>query len=106
MKGEYNQECNITACQRPNSATWFNHSTRKYYCPSCAKRLNSDPFNARDTQEMFGHPLCTLKEKISLDDEYYRKEALELIPELKEKVEIKSGRENRRQRRKQQRKNE
>jgi len=51
MKGEYNQECNITACQKPNSAIWFNHSTRKYYCPSCARRLNFDPFNARDAPE-------------------------------------------------------
>lgn len=60
MKGEYNQECNITSCQKPNSAVWFNHSTRKYYCPSCARRLNIDPFNARDAQAMFGHTLCTL----------------------------------------------
>ena len=66
MKGEYKQECNITSCQKPNSAVWFNHSTRKYYCPSCARRLNSDPFNARDAKEMFGHLLCTLENEEKL----------------------------------------
>ena len=59
MKGEYNQECNITSCQKPNSATWYNHSTQKYYCPSCAKRINSDEFNKRDAMRLFGHDLCT-----------------------------------------------
>jgi hypothetical protein len=32
-----NGKCNITSCQKPNSATWYNHSTQKYYCASCAK---------------------------------------------------------------------
>lgn len=63
MKGEYNQECNITSCQKPNSAVWFNHSTRKYYCGSCANRLNSDVFNAQWAKENLGHTLCTLEEK-------------------------------------------
>lgn len=62
MKGNYNEECNITSCQKPNSAVWFNHSTRKYYCESCAKRLNNDYFNKIDAQRMFGHDLCTLTE--------------------------------------------
>ena len=61
MKGNYKEECNITACQKPNSAIWFNHSTRKYYCPSCAKRLNSDEYNKRDAIRIFGHDLCTLE---------------------------------------------
>jgi len=60
MKGNFNEECNITSCQKPNSATWFNHSTRKYYCESCAKRLNNDYFNKIDAHRMFGHDLCTL----------------------------------------------
>ena len=58
-KGELNGKCNITSCQKPNSATWYNHSTRKYYCPSCARRLNTDEFNKRDAVRMFGHDLCT-----------------------------------------------
>jgi uncharacterized Zn ribbon protein len=60
MKGELNGSCNITSCQKPNSATWYNHSTRKYYCSSCARRLNNDEFNKRDVMKMFGHDLCTL----------------------------------------------
>lgn len=58
-KGQFNGKCNITSCQKPNSATWYNHSTRKYYCPSCANRLNNDEFNKRDAMRMFGHDLCT-----------------------------------------------
>jgi len=61
MKGNYKEECNITSCQKPNSAVWFNHSTRKYYCKDCAKRLNDDYFNKIDAQRMFGHDLCTLE---------------------------------------------
>jgi hypothetical protein len=58
-KGVLNGKCNITSCQKPNSATWYNHSTRKHYCPSCARRLNNDAFNKRDAMRMFGHDLCT-----------------------------------------------
>lgn len=58
-KGEFNGSCNITACQKPNSATWFNHSTQKYYCKECAHRLNTDECNKRDAQRLFGHELCT-----------------------------------------------
>lgn len=60
FKGTRGGNCNITSCQKPNSAFWFNHSTRKYYCESCAKRLNNDEFNKRDAMRMFGHDLCTL----------------------------------------------
>lgn len=58
-KGAFKGKCNITSCQKPNSATWYNHSTRKYYCESCAKRLNDDEFNKRDAMRLFGHDLCT-----------------------------------------------
>ncbi len=63
MKGEYGQECNITSCQKSNSAYWYNHSTRKYYCEDCAHRLNSDEFNRRGAWKMFGHDLCTYEKK-------------------------------------------
>ena len=76
-KGEYGGSCNITRCQRPNSATWFNHSTRKYYCPSCARTLNFDHFNRKDAMEMWGHFLCTEGEVIEGDyqtiHDHYRK---------------------------------
>ena len=58
-KGKFGGSCNVTACQLPNSATWFNHSTRKYYCAGCAEWLNNDKFNRADAERLFGHPLCT-----------------------------------------------
>ena len=63
-KGDFNGSCNITACQKPNSATWFNHSTRKYYCKSCAMRLNSDPYNNSYAQKELGHNLLTQGEQL------------------------------------------
>jgi hypothetical protein len=66
-KGEKGGSCNRTACQKPaaddpHGIRWFNHSTRKYYCRSCAWELNDDPFNKRDAQQIWGHTLCTLEE--------------------------------------------
>lgn len=62
-KGELNGSCNITACQKPNSATWFNHSTQKYYCEECAYRLNNDVFNKAWALKNLGHDLCTKETK-------------------------------------------
>lgn len=62
MKGELNGSCNITSCQKTNSAIWYNHSTIKYYCPSCARKLNNDEFNKRDAMKIFGHNLCTIED--------------------------------------------
>ena len=59
MKGQYGEECNITACQKPNSAFWYNHLNHQYYCESCANRLNNDEFNKRDAQRLLGHEMCT-----------------------------------------------
>ena len=59
MKGQYGEECNITACQKPNSAFWYNHLNHQYYCQSCANRLNNDEFNKRDAQRLLGHEMCT-----------------------------------------------
>ena len=39
MKGDYNNECNRTACSNEN-ATFYNSSTRKHYCSSCANKIN------------------------------------------------------------------
>lgn len=56
MKGDHNELCNRTACSnRP--ATYYNHSTQKYYCISCAARINE--YNATDALRLFGHDLCT-----------------------------------------------
>lgn len=65
MKGEYKGICNITRCDNEN-AEWYNHGTRKYYCKSCAIRLNNDEFNKRDAQRLFGHDLCTEGEILTL----------------------------------------
>ena len=76
-KGEFGGSCNITHCQRPNSATWYNHSTRKYYCRSCAHTLNYDQFNRKDALEVWGHLLCTegrvIKGDYRVIHDHYRK---------------------------------
>lgn len=59
IKGEKNGLCNRTACQAPG-ATYYNHSTRKYYCEPCANEINR--VNRADALRMFGHDLCTLNE--------------------------------------------
>jgi hypothetical protein len=56
MKGDYKDTGNISRCDNTD-AEWYNHSTKRYYCKSCAMRLNSDPFNYRDAQRLFGHNL-------------------------------------------------
>jgi hypothetical protein len=55
MKGEYNQECNRTACNN-SEAVYYNYSTLKYYCPHCAFLINEA--NRKDAMKMFGHELC------------------------------------------------
>jgi len=57
-KGFKNGSCNRTACQAPG-ASFFNRSTKMYYCADCAGAINS----FKDTQaycvETFGSPeLC------------------------------------------------
>jgi hypothetical protein len=43
-KGEHNGECNRGVCRQPN-ATWYNSSTKKFYCQSCALTIMSWPEN-------------------------------------------------------------
>jgi len=45
MKGK--TSCNVTACQQPfirfwerNISPWWNTSTRAWYCPYCAVKIN------------------------------------------------------------------
>ncbi len=58
-KGEFNGLCNLTRCKSGKPATWYNHSTRLYYCTGCAKELNEDVFNKKDALRIYGHALCT-----------------------------------------------
>lgn len=55
-KGDYLAECYRTVCtSRP--ADFFNHSTKKYYCGSCAHLINEA--NYSDAMKKYGHDLCT-----------------------------------------------
>jgi hypothetical protein len=57
-KGEKGQRCNRTACQAPG-AYWYNHSTRAYYCGTCAELINAECAQDSYTQGL-GHSLLTL----------------------------------------------
>lgn len=54
-KGVYAGTCNRQGCNNPH-ALYFNYSTRKYYCLSCAHLLNDA--NKRDAFKEYGHDLC------------------------------------------------
>lgn len=64
MKGEFNQVCNRTDCSN-KGATFYNKSTRMYYCPDCAHTINM--YNRKDAMEMFGTDLCV--EEIPKEEE-------------------------------------
>lgn len=53
-KGDYDQECNRTACNNQH-ARFYNHSTLKYYCSSCALEINKW---AQDFKQQHRHELC------------------------------------------------
>lgn len=58
-KGLMNGSCNRFAYQGPG-ATWYNHSTEKYYCEHCARSINrANPPNADTFMTSLGHDLCT-----------------------------------------------
>lgn len=58
-KGIKGGDCNVTQCQEPDSAFYFNKSTRKYYCAHCANEINK--VNRRDCLELYGvRDLCEL----------------------------------------------
>lgn len=40
LKGVKDGNCNRTACQRPG-ASWYNRVTQAWYCPHCARLINS-----------------------------------------------------------------
>lgn len=50
--------CYRTACQKPDSAVYFNHSTHKWYCKDCAHWLNTDQHNKQFALEEYGEELC------------------------------------------------
>lgn len=56
QKGDQGGACNRTACQSTVDVNYFNHSTRKYYCESCAELINK---HNPEAIIMYGHKLCT-----------------------------------------------
>lgn len=56
MKGDHNDECYRTTCKN-KPANYYNHSTQKHYCTSCAHLINIHNF--ADGHRLFGHDLCT-----------------------------------------------
>lgn len=42
VKGEFNGLCNRTACQSDLKVVYYNKGTYKYYCKSCAIRINHE----------------------------------------------------------------
>lgn len=61
VRGEKNGLCNVTACRAANWVEYYNHSTRKFYCKSCAMKLNR--IHRADAMELWGHDLCTKVEE-------------------------------------------
>jgi len=57
-KGHKGENCNRSACQAPG-AYWYNHSTRAYYCKTCADLINSSCQHDQYVKDL-GHPLLTL----------------------------------------------
>ena len=55
-KGTKGGRCNREDCQK-QKATYYNHSTRFWYCKTCAMKINS--LNKAEAVSMFGHDLCT-----------------------------------------------
>ena len=62
-KGLKNGSCNVTACQKPiANASYFNKSTKAYYCAECAEGINWEGGRA-DVMKLYGVPLlCELEE--------------------------------------------
>lgn len=56
LKGYFNGPCNVSRCLAP-WATWFNQSTRAYYCAMCAAQINR--LNRVECKALFGNDdLC------------------------------------------------
>jgi hypothetical protein len=60
LKGIHGQQCNRTACQN-SPATFYNQSTKKYYCPSCAENINN--LNRVEAFELYKSDLCLHTDK-------------------------------------------
>jgi hypothetical protein len=59
LKGKRDGNCNVTVCQKPG-ATWWNTSTRAYYCPHCASEIN------RWSRHDEGYEICFPSESMAI----------------------------------------
>ena len=75
-KGHRNGSCNVTACQGPG-ATFFNQSTRAWYCPKCASEINDFKPTQEDSMKLYGRPELCITSKV------YDALTLDLKPNLK-----------------------
>lgn len=58
-KGKFRGSCNVSTCQSPNSAFFYNKSTKAHYCVYCARAINKA--NRNDCQQLYGcDELCTI----------------------------------------------
>lgn len=55
IKGKYKAECYRKVC-RNKGATYYNYSTKKFYCKDCSKLINEA--NRADAMRIYGHDLC------------------------------------------------
>lgn len=55
-KGDQGGECNRGAC-KGHPATWYNHSTERWYCIRCATLLNR--IHEAESKRLYGHALLT-----------------------------------------------
>jgi len=81
VKGELNGLCNVSACKSANWVEYYNHSTRKHYCKSCANKINVA--NHVDAMRLYGHELCT-KVEIKVVDNEHKEKREKLIQEYAE----------------------
>ena len=71
IKGEKNGLCNVTACQSPTDVVFFNKGTSKYYCASCAQRINDANKEYPDTERLFDDKyLCRTDEGLLPRESY------------------------------------
>lgn len=56
-KGTQNGECNRKSCSN-KKAIYYNLSTLKFYCESCANIINHE--NESDSHRLFGGLLCVI----------------------------------------------
>lgn len=62
-KGKQFGSCNVTHCQKKNSAYYFNRATNAYYCRDCAIKIYRENLDLNlelfDVEQLRRHPCLT-----------------------------------------------